>query len=210
MGQGAVGHSPGHRGTVTAPTPQSSCPRHGSLSAVLTSISVTKAWGLSEVVGAGAALERPRARESRRSSAGRRGAAMGSRSALWTSPSRKLLQLLGRLFCKRTKVGGWWCGGSLGPPLCVCLQAHVNSPPGPTSLVSMGRGRKGEVQIGGSTIPGGEESPAPQPQQGTGCPLPPQPPSWQCRHPLQWETEAQALLRLKAPEGTGARTGPSL
>lgn len=210
MGQGAMGRRPACRGTATGPAPQSSCPCRGSPCAGLTSISVTKAWGLSEVVGAGAALVRPRARESRWSSAGRRGAAVGSRSALWTSPSRRLLQLLGRLFCKRTKVGGWWCGGSLGPPLRVCLQAHVNSPPGPTSLVSMGRGRKGGVQIGGSTVPGGEGSPAPQSWQGTGSPLPPQPPSQQCHHPLQQETEAQALLCLKALAGTGARTGPSL
>lgn len=49
---------------------------------VLTSISVTKAWGLSEMAGATALLVRPRAWESMWSSAGWRGAATGSHSTL--------------------------------------------------------------------------------------------------------------------------------
>lgn len=58
------------------------------------------------------ALARPRAWESRRSNAGLCRAVEGLRSALWTSPSRRLLQPLGRLFYKRTKEGVWECGGS--------------------------------------------------------------------------------------------------
>lgn len=118
----------------------------------LTSISVTKAWELSKVVGAGAVLARPRAWESSWSSTCRRGPATGSRSALWTSPSRRLLQLLGRLFCNRTNGGGWWCGGSL-QSLSVCPQAHVNGPTAPTSMFSMGKGRKGDMQMGGNMGP---------------------------------------------------------
>lgn len=107
----------------------------------LTSISVIKAWELSEVVGAGAALARPRAWESRWSSTGRRGPAAGSRSALWTSPSRRLLQLLGRLFCKRTNGGGWWCGGSL-QSLSVCPQGTCEWPHSTHVHVLHGEGKK--------------------------------------------------------------------
>lgn len=59
----------------------------------------------------------------------------------------------GEAFLQEDQRGWLVVPGLPAVPLHVSLQAHVNGPTAPTSTVSMRRGRKGDVQMGGAWVP---------------------------------------------------------